>query len=170
MGYSIHIGEAKLEKVSKLDLEDSNEITARYRVVGDSLDEAPQFRGDEMTGKGSGRYPSYSSWSEFCKNNGLHDLFFNEETGLMRHHPGCFLIQQSDLDAVKTALANRKKLYPNAKPGMCNCDECSKKNFWKSDGLPHEEGYDYDLARLEWLVFWMEYALKNCDLPAISNT
>jgi hypothetical protein len=30
--------------------------------------------------------------------------------------------------------------------------------------------YDGNLARLRWLEWWVDWALKNCKLPAVGNT
>ena len=38
---------------------------------------------------------------------------------------------------------------------------------WNYEGPPR---YDYHLARLIWLEYWMQWAVKNCDTPAIWNT
>jgi hypothetical protein len=35
------------------------------------------------------------------------------------------------------------------------------------EAIPPE---DWDLSRLEWLCFWKEYAIKNCEYPVFKNT
>jgi len=37
---------------------------------------------------------------------------------------------------------------------------------WDYDGPPN---YDYSLARLIWLQWWVNWAITNCETPAISN-
>ena len=36
-------------------------------------------------------------------------------------------------------------------------------------GAPDEGKYDYQLARLLWLEWWVEWAIENAGRPAIEN-
>lgn len=162
MSYDIYIGEASIESFG----DEYNELSVHVR--GHSLLEAPTFRGDAMTGNGNSRHPSYSGWSEFLDKVGLHNLFFNKESGLMREHPGCFELKTKDLYVIHLALENYIKNNPTAKPGWCLCDKCVEEGTFRADGLPHEE-LDGTLARLMWLDFWVTWAIKNCKTPAIAN-
>jgi hypothetical protein len=147
MGYSIFIGNAELE--TSWSAEEGG--WARWHVAEHSEDNAPNFIGDDLTSNSNGRHPSYSQWDDFCHTVKLHSLFFNKENGLMQEHPGIVPLTTSILEAVRNTREKYTNLYPNAKPG------------WG-------DGYDYTLARLLWLEWWMDWALHNCERPAISNS
>lgn len=159
MSYDIYIGNAEVEyqeSVNDFEL-DEYRYEVRVSVKRIELDNAPIFENDEMTGNGNSRHPGYVQWSTALEHAGILDLFFNDDTGLMRKHPGCFPIVKSDVDAVKSALEQYKKLYPDATPRF---------GTWENPG----KAEDAVLARLEWLVFWMDWAVNNCERPAITNS
>jgi hypothetical protein len=159
MCYDIYIGE-------QVTISNDDYGPSYDRVKGTTASDAPVFRGDEMTGNGSSRHPSYSGWSDFVRKVGLHDLFFNVSSGLMRLYPGCIKLQPKHAYVIGEALIKYKAEHPNAKPGWCLCSKCS--GFMKPDELQHED-LDGDLARLEWLYFWVVRALGTCKVPAIYN-
>lgn len=154
MGYDIKVGNA----VPHHDKDDFPTLSARWVVEHQTLDEAPSFEGDEMTGKSNLRSPSYSTWHDFCKDTGLYDMFFEDYDGFFANHPGCKGITQHDADEVTAALV-RYRAKAKLPPGF--------EKEWGYDGPPH---FDYNLARLIWLEFWMQWAVKNCESPAIQNT
>jgi hypothetical protein len=152
MGYTITIGNAK-PRFSKED----GYLEARWVVEDAASDDAPTFPHDELTKNTNSRSPSYSGWSEFCQEAGIYELFYHDYEGLIRPHPGCKLLQKEHWLLVQAALEKRRRV---------------------SDKLPGFEGwrgedtgkYDYVLARLMWLEFWMRWALERCETPAIENT
>lgn len=150
MSYSIYIGQAEIEGTDTQEKYFDGELIARYKVNQVNNDNAPVFIGDEMTGNGNSRHPGYLQWDNFCKKASLHDFFFDEDHGLMRSHPGAFVIAREHHGVIKTALDSWKSRHPNTEPG-----------FTKS--------HDGVLARLIWLDFWFDWALSNCQLPAIYN-
>lgn len=156
MGYNITIGNA----VPEFNKEWFPELSARFVVNTQENDDAPVFNGDEMTGKSNCRSPSYSVWDDFAKSTGLHEFFFGDEAldGKMSQHPGCVGIEQEDADFVTKKL-NQYKEKAILPAGF--------EDDWNYEGPPQ---YDYHLARLIWLEYWMQWAVKNCDTPAIWNT
>lgn len=98
------------------------------------------------------RWPSYGGWKDFAVEVGLDELFFDEEHGLMRPHPGCAVLREHHESAIALALAAYRVRYPHAVAGFDGSDE---------DGA---------LARLEWLWWWVRWALDNCERPAIYNS
>lgn len=149
MSYDIFIGNAVIDAGDSDN--DTPAVSATVHRI--KLDAAPSFIGDEMTGNGNSRHPAYSAWSGFCESAGLLDLFFNEDTGLMREHPGCFKLQWRHLEIVRSALETFRSRNPDVKPLFAeNGDERSPL-----------------LARLIWLEWWMTWALKNCPCPAVYN-
>lgn len=147
MGYYIAIGNA----VPDFGKEDGY-LYASWVVSETRNEDAPIFPGDHATGNKNIRLPSYTGWSEFCDKMGLYDLFFDKFEGLFRQHPGCVMITQEHYQTVAAALHEYKK-HAKRPPGY---DEFGN--------------YDYDLARLMWLEYWMKWALDNCETPAIYNS
>ena len=148
MSYDIYIGQLENGRVGEIFNPD-----------------APLFSGDEMTGQSNGRHPGYRQWDEFCREAGIFALFFGSN-GLMVRHPGSQLLKTEHLDVIKNALEKRKKLI-NLTPGWCNCQKCDS-FFRRNNNIKHVE-YDNILARLLWLEYWVDWALKNCDCPSVYN-
>lgn len=154
MGYDIKVGNA----VPEHHKDDFPTLNARWVVEYETLEDAPVFKGDDATGNGNLRSPSYSVWREFCTATGLFDLFYEEYYGLLAEHPGCRGITQQDADQVTAALT-RYKAKATLPPG-----------FEDDSDYQGPPNFDYDLVRLMWLEFWMQWAVKNCETPAVQNT
>lgn len=144
MGFSITIGQA--EEIATGD----SEVPSYFGVRALERDDAPAFDLDEHTGHSNVREISYVAWDRFCHRVGLHRLFMNPKTGLMREHPGCAPITFEHAAIVEGAIEVWKKSRPNARPGWA-------------------DGQDEDLARLLWLASWMHWALESCAPPALAN-
>lgn len=162
MGCDIKIGNATPEFGNEY-----GELWAKWSVASAASEEAPTFPGDEMTGNGNCRSPSYRAWSEFCRSAGIYEAFFDEHGNLIGGHPGCILITEDHLTAVRAA-SKRMKAAATKPPGFCGYS-----NFDHDSGkwiTPDEGVYDHNLARIIWLEWWLEWAVKNCETPAIQNT
>lgn len=172
MGYTITIGNAMFESPAY--------GTKTYLDVvaeGASTDDAPVFENDEMTGNTNSRSPSYTVWSDFCREVGVFELFygggwdrdaranrpcsemFHREYGLLQNHPGFAAINQHDVDFVSVALDKYKTKHPEARPRFSD---------WGGNGGATEA--DANLARLIWLDYWMRWAVKNCERPIVKNS
>jgi len=162
MGYNITIGNA-IPEFSKED----GELYACWVVEGACSNDAPTFPNDLMTGNTNSRSPSYTGWNDFCEESGLYDLFYRKWEGLIYNHPGCVPITQEHYQEVYNALERRKNKATKP-PGFCCDSQWDKENkVWVTQD---EDKYDYILARLMWLEYWMKWALENCETPAIQNT
>lgn len=161
MSYSITIGEATVSSY----MESDGEYHARWTAESKDLPDAPNYKGDDVTGNSNCRRPAYSAWSDFCFRNKLEGLFFSRVSGLMREHPGCFQLTELHLNAFKKALELRKKTdkRPAGLDERYIADECINIPAGK-------ETHDYDKVRLHWLIWWTEWALKNCKNPAMANS
>ena len=159
MSYSIYIGNAEL--AGELD---DGEYRASYEVPEVTLPDAPAFPFDEMSQNKNGRHPGYSQWDMFCQSAGLRDLFFDADAGLMRQHPGCFAITPDHLEHVRSRRMEWERRHPNAVPGFDFSPRMHQPT--QDDGVRDRDGV---LARLLWLEWWMEWALQNCERPAIAN-
>ena len=174
MSYDIYIGNGYMAVPTPVD-DGTNE--PHIEVKGMVHPEAPEFPGDTMTGKGNSRHPGYSQWSDFCEMAGLHDLFFGarwngagqakptRDMCLMRGHPGCALLQPSDLLEIRQARERwEAKPWPTSEriPGW-------DPNFKWSDKGEGDPRYDNILARLLWLEWWVTWALANCETPCLFN-
>lgn len=138
MGYNIHIGNAVLDKVptaAEVIQGWDGELICRFHVEGVRLDNAPAD--GSPTDYTNSRWPSHTGWANFCDDLGLRDLFLSENYGIMRRHPGCFVLTPEHLAIIKAA----------------------------EPAVGHEQR-----GRWEWLAFWVEWALINCETPAICNS
>jgi len=162
MGYTFTIGNA-VPEFSK----DYDELSARWVVNSESSDNAPTFPNDEMTGNGNSRSPSYSGWSDFCREAGIYSLFYDDRGNLHAGHPGCVMLKQSDLALVKEAKESWHRIATKP-PGFSGYPQYNHVNKqWEE---PDAGKYDSTLARLIWLEWWIAWALDNCETPAIQNT
>ena len=82
--------------------------------------------------------PSYIEWSEFAQTVGLYPTFFGQKTGLIRNHPGCEPLSEQIYDQFKKAQETYKKRSED----------------------------DWNVVRLNWLVWWTRWALDNCKYPS----
>lgn len=148
MGYNLTIGNAKpfFDK-------DEDYLEAKWVVQKVEHTSAPTFPGDEMTGRTNCRYPSYSAWHDFCIAANLEDVFY-ENDRFIGGHPGCAMLKAEYLSQIKASLEKRRA-ESDKKPG-----------FNDEDDGP----FDPILARLIWLNYWVEWALNNCETPAIENS
>lgn len=153
MGYTFIIGNA----VPEFDRECFPELIARWTVKYMTHPDAPVLPNDPITLNSNSRSPSYSVWADFCRSTGLYDMFYNSGGNLIAGHPGCMGITEDDADRVSEVLRlyQRRATLP---PGF--------EKEWDYEGEPN---YDYHLARLIWLEWWMQWAVHNCDIPAIAN-
>lgn len=161
MSYDIYIGNGEVEALGD---EDAAEFYVNVKRI--ELAEAPTFPNDDMTGNGNSRHPGYSQWTEFCCAVGLYDLFFDKQEGLMRQHPGTFALAPSHLDRVRTALDRHRAKWPGVTPGFRNPLYPTKDTPIDDSPEAYAAG---QLARLIWLEFWIAWALKTCEHPAIHN-
>jgi hypothetical protein len=158
VGYNLKIGNAVLEEVDPDDCD--GKFCAKYLIEGAHHDGAPAF--GEPTDYTNQRWPSYSAWADFCKETGLHALFFDKYDGIMREHPGCFKLTEDHLGQVREALERRKQTTGGRPPGFYDYDEETQQDV--------DNGNDPQTARLVWLEYWMAWALEHCERPAIENS
>ena len=172
MGYTLTIGNAALRY-------DADDLYLCIEAEGATHPDAPDH--DKFTGKGNSLSPSYTVWSDFCRDAGIYELFygqgwsreerrylecsedFHRETPLLAHHPGYAPICRADLDFVKAARERREQSNGERPPGFF---DYGAETDWKEV----DNGTDPVLARLVWLEFWLEWALGNCAIPIIENS
>ena len=156
MGYSLTIGELELEY-------DQEEEYCGVTAKGFKRDDAPAF--GEPTDYTSDRWPSYTGWADFTRFVGLHELFFGEN-GLLREHPGCVPLSQRHKQEIDAAYAAFKIKYPDA-IARYSPDIDFKHGIYEDPDWPEENNW---LCRLEWLKYWVDWALANCERPVFENT
>lgn len=152
MGYDFYIGEAEI------DPEDASVIVQRHAEP-----DAPSFPGDFLTQNGNSRHPSYSGWIEFVHAEGLDEVFYDGKH-LRGGHPGTLRLTPKILAAVRKSLAKHRK---TGEPGWCDCATCDP-HLLNREREAHVE-LDGNLARLLWLEWWIDWALKNCKVPTLYN-
>lgn len=143
MGYSIGIG----EPVITVD-EETRYIGLQVKKV--EAEDAPLWELDkdfpwtELVGKSNFTYPSAESLDSFSKSTGLYEFF----KSLIDSSDGCVLIKSEDLELIRQAKGRWVSAHPNSIPG-------------------YRKNEDDILAKLMWYEFWFEWALKNCQTPAL---
>lgn len=157
MGYNLYIGNAELvESDGEWEGQvDPLEIPNPLVIPGDT--------------EGPIRFPSYTQWRNFTQQAGLEDMFYNEYGGLLRRHPGCFLLTQDHLTEVRAALEIAKRKYPNDPIGFPVRMENESEEDFEQREEACTEGTGI-LVRLTWLEFWIDAALKHCERPAFGNS
>lgn len=176
MGYTLSVGEAVI---------DWNEDLVRIEVRHETHDNAPAF--SEPTDFTNSRWPSYSSWANFCRDVGLTDVMLNRRNGgvgefeykgkwlypLMPEHPGVAPVSKHHLEYIEEKAAAYRAAHPDhiaqypppkpeAKP-VCG-------DLYRDCDYVEDPRYDGNLCRLEWLLYWMRWAVENCDKPVFVNT
>jgi hypothetical protein len=161
MGYTIYIGNAELRG----DWYQDSDPYAAWVVttVRNENCEWPEVTGANF------RSPSYTAWRDFCDKWGLASMFYAKHSGLLHHHPGCMPLNAEHLALVEQALAKFDATFPNALPRWCECAACVGP-FGAVKDEQHEPLASGDKARLEWLRYWIKWALENCERPSVSNT
>ena len=165
MGYTLTIGNAELH--SEWPGECGPE--ARWTIPVVELPDAPLS--PDITGRSNERSPGYIGWDRFVAAVGLRDVFFDKNRGdcLIAQHPGIVPLTHNHLAAFERAQREYVAAHPGSKPGACGCATCDP--FPASDNKPsHDPAFDFNLVRLEWLVWWTRWALKKCERPAFENT
>lgn len=157
MAYSLTLGEAKTDW-------DDRGVTVDAKQ--ERHENAPAF--GEPTDYTNSRWPSYSSWADFCTELGITDLMFSVRNGgagelevngkylppLIAQHPGHTPIQPEHLEFLRGKICEYKALNP---------DHLAQ--FSEDD--PNSDGH---LCRAEWLDYWMTWALENCERPVFVNS
>ena len=162
MGYNLEIGNAK-----PFHSKEHDELCAGWEIEIVENDDAPVAIND-INEKKNIRWPSYTAWNEFSRACGLHDLFFNKPNGLFHQHPGCVLLKQHHHTKILSAL--QKWRLTSTQPAGFNDDDIFDHETKKWIPPPNAIQYDYTLARLHWLEYWVKWALENCETPAFSNS
>lgn len=157
MGYTLKIGKPLVN------------VDKKYNYVSidvelEKKDDAPAY--DEPTDYENQRWPSYTSWHNFCEFVGLSNMFYDDEIGLIREHPGEMPILETHKNQIDEALKRFRVKYPNAKAGYSPKIDYSN-NVFEDNEWPEENNW---LVRLEWLKYWVDYSLSNYDNPIFKNT
>ena len=157
MGYSISIGNLIIET------DEDEEGYEHYSAELVRHDEAPAY--GEPTDFENQRWPSYGSWFDSMKTLGLVDLIFNvrnkgagfitvdgvDYPPLLESHPGYMEIKKQHLEYLEDKLNKYRLLNLNAVAGF-------------------GDNQDGALARGEWLLYWVKWAVENCEKPTLVNT
>lgn len=139
MGYDLTIGE--FEVVQRPE--------ERYAQVSAKHHSEPGAPLNSSGDQSNSCSPSYAQWGAFARDVGLYDVFcenwrYNGEDfeAVLSSHPGAVALTQAHLERFQAA----KDLYSQR---------------------PEQE--PYTVKRLAWLVWWTEWALKNCTYPTFAN-
>lgn len=158
MGYTLTIGELETTIT-----DDGLESCVWNQAKNVHLDNAPAF--GEPTDYTSSRWPSYTAWANFARFVDLYDFFYDKSTGLIRQHPGCVPLKKEHKEIIDEAYKKFYEKYPNAKAGFSPKEK--EDMFFEDKDWPEENAY---AVRLEWLKFWVDWALENCKNPVFENS
>lgn len=86
------------------------------------------------------RWPSYTGWTDFTRATGLFLLFGDKVGELIPEHPGYAILTKRHQVIINSAYNTRSTLAKE------------------------------HIGRLEWLKFWVDWALANCKQPAFVNS
>jgi len=144
MGYTLIIGEAVLNYDN-----DPKWPSVSVEATTIKSEDAPAH--GEPTDHSSERWPSYTSWANAMKWAGLSGLFDSKnELCLIPTHPGAIPLVQKHREIVNAAYEAKK-----AAGYIPSYDTNDEGNGW--------------MVRLEWLHYWINYALDNCEKPIFCN-
>lgn len=158
MGYNLDIGELEVEF-------EQDDCYISLTAKSESRDDAPAY--GEPTDNSNSRWPSYTSWHNSMEFVGLKDLFFDEDSeySLLTQHPGCVPLNKHHKKVIDRAYEDFMEKYPDVVAGY---SPKTKDNIMAEDpDWPEENGA---LVRLEWLKYWVDWALKNCEKPVFANS
>ena len=178
MGYTLRIGEARIS------------YSADYVDIDCELirrDDAPAF--GEPTDYENRRWPSYSSWANAMRALGLTDVMFNEQNGgkgwfkrngnerypLIMQHPGAAPITIEHVEEVEDRIAAYKAKHPTHMAQYPLPKEGAKPIFegssvYRDEDLSDDPRYDGALCKGEWLIYWLRWAVENCQQPVFINS
>lgn len=176
MGYNLRIGEAIIDWSEDGVSIDAESVT---------LDSSPAF--GEPTDHTNMRWPSYTSWAKFCRTIEIVDVMMNEKNGgsgevevngkwiqcLMPTHPGAAPITREHLTAIRESVDSYKKRHPDHFAKFPLPREGAVpvfSNNYREEDYVDDPRYDGELCRAEWLLFWVEWALDNCERPVFVNS
>jgi len=173
VGYNLYIGEA--EVIVHMD-----ERYARMGVKYESSADAPQTTVGDT---GNHIYPGHTTWREFCKTVGLYSVFYAPECPTKHHHlhgcPTCEgkpLWWKPDGTEHEGLMKDRPGAAPLTEIHLVAFEEARERWLERPEeerqeiGGASDTGRDLVLARLDWLVWWTEWALENCDNPTFANS
>lgn len=107
MGYTLTIGEATVDSLPSIKeiVEDwDGKVSSRISINPVFLDEAPAD--GSPTDHTNQCWPSYTAWGCFVDQVGLRALFFDENGGLLRSHPGCYALTPAHLATIEAVGAS----------------------------------------------------------------
>jgi len=153
MGYTLAIGEAKIESYE----EDGLEASCYIKVNAARKASAPAF--GEPTDYTNERWPSYTSWYNFCEYAKiLPTMYYMNIDGSFGNfrggHPGAFPINKEFKEAIDTAY-NRLKMQAKTLDPDADIFETDLGGAW---------------ARIQWVKYWTDWALENCTTPVLVNS
>ena len=158
MGYTLKIGELKTEVY---DYEEDDAPYFYHTVETQRNEDAPAF--NEPTDHTNERWPSYTAWANAMRALGLYDFMFNEESGLIRNHPDCVPLTKKHKEIIDKAYKEFYEKYPECKAGYSPNSTLT----YNDPAWPEINSY---AVRLEWLKYWVDWALENCKIPAFYNS
>ena len=146
----------------------------------------PPYDSSGYMTRGSHCAPSYSAWTDFTRQHGLHDVFFlegptpwwtdnegNSFEPLLIRHPGAQPLDQAHLDRFLRAQQAHKVSYDQAAEAIEAWDARRQARREQGAKVDHDDQLAtpyWDAIRLNWLVYWTQYALNYAEFPTFANS
>ena len=146
MGYTVKIGELKVEV--EMDGLDSY---IDFDVEDQEGRKEPFLNAGDLGDGSNSRFPSYGNWKAVCEKAGMLDFMFGAHVGVMRSHPGQVPLSTEHKDLINKIYKNFREEYPDAHPHYDGDDACAA------------------MVRLEWVRYWVNWAVDNCEKPVFCN-
>ena len=145
MGYSLTIGQAEINYSH-----DPDDMICNVCVRDEYDKNSPAF--GDPTDYTNARWPSYTAWTNFTEWAGLYNMFYEGDFGLLNKHPGCLPLTIDHKRQIDESYERIQTEFPNLVACFNDTPESSY------------------FARLIWLKYWVDWALENCEKPAIQNS
>ena len=159
MAHHIFIGNA--EPIYNEELNEYCWIVKKIRH-----ESAPTLINDKLTGNSNYRGPSYLAWHNFIIEAGLQNLLEGPES--LMPESGCKKINNEHLAIVNNAL-NEWTDSHDLPAGFHDWEDFEVDEQTDEWEIPSGQKYDWILARLIWLEYWINWAINNCENPALYN-
>ena len=173
MGYTLTIGNAEV---------DWNTESVRVYAPIVRQDDAPAY--GEPTDHENQRWPSYRVWNDSINKLGIYELMFGDDDSgevqigddyfpaLMPSHPGAAPVVPEVVAEVERALNEYKLRNPGHiaqyAPLKDSVEEVPGK-WYREEDYVDDPRYDDALCRGEWLLYWLKWAIANCERPVFCN-
>ena len=173
MGYTLMIGEFAVEIDHEERYAHETVVAVNGAAIGAPLDSTGNNTHLNQT------WPGYCGWSDAMKSLGLFDVFYGVDGDknvywvgasgeshqpVLSSHPGVVALTPDHLAAFKAAA---EAWTPER--AVTHRGSYMRETRWTTTPATADE-HKWNKVRVDWLVWWTEWALTNCKYPSFSNS